>query len=252
MNIAKGAILSVVILAGMVQQVIADTDKSADDWHFSLAPLFLWGMGIQGSTTFGTVVSPLDIEFKDALDNMEAVFTFHFEAQKKDLNLFAEYQYVDMRPSSQLPNGSKVDIDFKNTMAELGAAYRVARFDRTDFEVLGGARYVEQELNADGIPLPPISSLNSKESWWDAIIGGRTKSRLSENWSFIGRADYGFGGSDGTWNLVGMFDYRFKGWGSAFAGYKWMDFDYSTGSGKNLYEYNATQQGPVLGLRFYW
>jgi len=39
-------LLSSVFLAGMAQQVQADSSKSEDDWHFSLAPLFLWGMGV--------------------------------------------------------------------------------------------------------------------------------------------------------------------------------------------------------------
>ena len=75
---------------------------------------------------------------------------------------------------------------------------------------------------------------------------------MSDRWSFIGRVDYGAGGSDGTWGLVGMFDYRFKNWGSVFFGYKWMDFDYSSGSGLDRYTYDATQQGPLAGLNFHW
>ena len=97
-----------------------------------------------------------------------------------------------------------------------------------------------------------MSSLSTDEDWWDAIIGGRVKSRLSENWRFVGRVDYGFGGSDGTWNLSGIFDYRFNNWGSVFVGYRWMDFDYSSGSGRDRYEYDATQQGPLAGLNIYW
>ena len=49
-----------------------------------------------------------------------------------------------------------------------------------------------------------------------------------------------------------MFDYRFRDWGSVFFGYKYMDFDYEDGSGVNRYAYDATQQGPLAGLAFYW
>jgi hypothetical protein len=78
------------------------------------------------------------------------------------------------------------------------------------------------------------------------------KTRLSEDWRFLGRADYGFGGSDGTGNLAALFGYRFRDWGSVFVGYRWMDFDYSSGSGLDRYGYNATQQGPLAGLNSYW
>ncbi len=244
-------LLLMVTITGMAPGVIANTTEGDEKWHYSLSPLFLWGQGIEGSSAIGPSSLPLDVTFEDALDNLEATFTFHFEARKGDLSLLAEYQYVDLNPSSSLPNGSILDIGFKSTLGELGAAYRVARYDRTDLEVLGGVRYVEQDLSAKGAP-PPLSSVEVKEDWWDAFFGLRVQTRISDKWSFIGRADYGFGGSDSTWNLVGMFDYRFRDWGSFFVGYKWMDFDYSNGSGLDHYAYDATQQGPLVALRFYW
>jgi len=245
-------LLSSVLLAGMAQQVQADSSKSEDDWHFSLAPLFLWGMGIEGATSIGPSTTPLNVEFKDALDNLDAVFTFHFEARKKNLTLFAEYQFVDLSPSAELPTGDVVDIGFKNRMMELGAGYRVAQLGEADLEIIGGGRWVEQELKVSGVPLPPLSSLSTKEDWWDLFAGVRLWAPLSDKWSFIGRVDYGAGGSDGTWNLAGMFDYRFKEWGSVFMGYRWMDFDYESGSGLDRYAYDATQQGPLAGLTLHW
>lgn len=161
MDAIKKLAFFLVVFVGLLQQAAADATKSEHDWHFSLAPLFLWAMGIEGSTTIGPATAPLDIEFKDALSNLDAVFTFHFEAKKQDWTLFAEYQFVDLKPSATLPTGSKVDVTFKNTMGELGVTYRVAKFERTDLEVLGGARYVEQDLRVKNIPVPPLSSPDS-------------------------------------------------------------------------------------------
>lgn len=227
------------------------TDTRADDeWHFSLAPLFLWGMSMKGSSEIGPTTAPLDLNFKDdVFENLEAVLTFHIEARKNDLTLFAEYQYVDLGPDTELPNGASVDISFKNTMAEVGTAYRVVETTSADWEVLVGLRYTKQELSVKGLPLP----LTVDEDWLDGFAGGRVKARISENWQFIGRADIGTGESDRVWNLVGMVDYRFKGWGSVFVGYKVMDYDYDNDkSGVDRYAYDAKQQGPLAGLNFYW
>jgi len=243
-------LLSSVLLAGMAQQVQADSSKSEDDWRFSLAPLFLWGMGIEGDTSIGPATAPLDIGFDDALENLDAVFTFHFEARKKDLTLFAEYQYVDLSPSASLPTGGTVNVNFKNKMLELGVGYRVTKLGDADLEIIGGGRWVEQDLNASGIPV--LFSISNKEDWWDVFAGARIWAPLSDKWSFIGRVDYGAGGSDDTWNLAGTFDYRFKEWGSVFMGYRWMDFDYESGSGLDRYAYDATQQGPLAGLTIHW
>jgi len=252
MNRCIKSFLPLLLILGAIQIAAADTTKSEDDWQFKLAPLFLWGMSINGATAIGPEILPLEIEFDDVLSNMNAVLTFHFEAKKNDLSLFAEYQYVDLSPSAKFSNGSEIDVDFKNTMAELGIAYRVAQYQKIDLEVLGGARYVEQKIKVKGIPLPSVSSLSNDEDWWDAFVGGRLTAEINNKWDFIGRADYGFGGSDGTWNLVGMFDYRFRDWGSVFFGYKWMDFDYESGSGSDRYIYDATQQGPLAGLNIFW
>jgi hypothetical protein len=89
-------ISSVVICASILtsNQSIADTN-SDDDWKFSLAPLFLWGMSMNGTSQVGPTTTPLNLDFQDdVLENLEAVLTLHFEAQKNDLALFAEYQNV--------------------------------------------------------------------------------------------------------------------------------------------------------------
>lgn len=242
-----------IILIGGVDQAAAGPAKAEDDWHYSLAPLFLWGISIDGSATIGRATAPLDLSFKDdVFENIDAVYTFHFEARKQDWTIFAEYQYVNLKPGAALPNGSSVNVDFENSMAELGTMYRVARYDRTDVDVLGGLRYVNQDIRVTGVPLPPVSTISADEDWVDAMFGGRVRSRISSNWQFVGRADYSVGGSDGTCNLSGLFDYRFNDWGSLFFGYRWMDFDYSNGSGANFYAYEATQQGPLAGLNIRW
>ncbi|MCP3867697.1 MAG: hypothetical protein GY703_06290 [Gammaproteobacteria bacterium] len=226
MNRVIKSVLSALLAVVMVQNAAADTTKSEDDWQFKLAPLFLWGMNINGTTAIGPEILPLDIEFDDVLSNMSGVLTFHFEARKRDLSLFAEYQCANLSPGAKFPNGSGADVDFKNTMMELGVAYRLVQFRKTDLEILGGTRYVDQEIEVKVKSIPSISSLSHDEDWWDAFVGGRVTAEINDKWDFIGRTDYGFGGSNGTWNLVGMFDYRFRDWGSVFFGYKWMDFDY--------------------------
>ena len=136
MNTVTKSLLALLLAVVGLQNAAADPTKSEDDWQFKLAPLFLWGMSINGSTAIGPETLPLDIEFDDVLSNMSAVLTFHFEAKKRDLSLFAEYQYVDLSPSAKFSNGSEIDVDFKNTMAELGIAYRVAQYRKIDLEFL--------------------------------------------------------------------------------------------------------------------
>jgi hypothetical protein len=231
----------------------AGGNSTNGEWEFQLAPLFLWAQGIEGSSTVGPSTTPLDIKFEDAFDNLEATFTIHYEMKRDALSLFAEYQYVDLGPTAELPTGTELNIGFKDTIAELGVGYWVAGTERTDWEVIAGTRYTKQDMNVSVKNGPKLVSVD--QDWWVGFFGGRMAGKLSQNWTFIGRADFGVGSGDTNriWNLVGMFDYRFRDWGSVFAGYKWMDYNYDNGElGLDRYAYNATQQGPLLGLNFHW
>ncbi|QFU77290.1 hypothetical protein EY643_17395 [Halioglobus maricola] len=238
---------------------VASGTAHADDWEFAISPLFLWGLSMEGDATINGNTAPLDLEFKDdILENMEAVFTVHFEARKGDWTIFSEYQYVDLDPdvaASIGPVNVNADISFKETMFELGGAWAMLDSDGTRWELIGGGRYSDQEMNTkiniDG-PLPPelpAAKLKGGDDWWHAFGGMRVFHDINDRWTFIGRADYGYGGTDNSaWNASFMFDYRFKDWGSAFIGARFLDYDYND----DAYGFEATKSGPLAGLTIYW
>jgi hypothetical protein len=48
-------------------------------------------------------------------------------------------------------------------------------------------------------------------------------------------------------------DYRFRGWGSVFFGYRYIDIDFDNGSCRfDQYGFDGDEQGPVLGLNLYF
>jgi len=248
-----GVTVSITLLAA--NQAYANP-ASGHDWQFTLAPMFLWGVSTKGTIQAGPATAPLNLEFQDdILENLEAVLTWHFEARKNNLALFLEHQYIDLVPTTALPTGDPVIVGFKNTMVELGVAYTLLKSATTEWQILGGVRLTKQILSVNAIPSPPspASSFNTSDRWVDTFIGGRVFAGFAKNWNFIGRADIGAGGSDLVWKLVGMLDYRFTNWGSVFFGYKVLDYDYDNEeSGTTGYAYNATQQGPLVGISFYW
>ena len=239
-----------------------DEVSSSGDWEFALAPLFLWGMGISGDSTIGDVSAPLDVEFKDLLDNLEAIFTVHFEARKDKWTIFSELQYADIRPEATLsmgPVSAVADIGFKNTMVEVGVAYAFRETQNTRWEVLGGFRYTDQDLTVDATLTfpPPVNEQNIEmtggDNWSHALVGARFIGIMSNEWTFIGRTDVGYGGSDNTaFNAAVMFDYRFRNWGSAFIGYRYLKYDFDNKNTDDRYAYNAYQSGPLAGLMIHW
>lgn len=246
------AVLTVVsVILVSATQSFAGKGSNSDEWQFTLAPLFLWGMNIDGTAGIGPVDAPLELDFKDdVFENLSAVFTVHFEAKKNDLGLFAEYQYVSLDPSSSLPNGASVDVDFTIQAAEFGAGYRVTTWGNTAVEPILGFRWTSQDLEA-GIGGGP-QLVDSTEDWWDVFAGVRFWTYFTDKWTLITRGDIGTGGSDVVWNLSFIVDYQFKDWGSVFFGYRWMDYDYEEGTGQDRYAYDALQQGPLVGVSFHW
>lgn len=262
-----GQITAIALLTASTNIALAQDDgdqniSSNDDWEFALSPLFLWGMGINGESTIGNATAPLDIGFDDVWNNLEAVFTLHFEARKDKWGVFAEYQYASLGPEANVsigPVNVDADIGFKNTMVELGVAYAFRETQNTRWEVLGGIRYTDQDIDVDATLTfpPPVNEQNIKmdggDNWTHALIGSRFFGTMSDEWTFIARTDVGYGGSDNkAFNAVVMFDYRFKNWGSAFVGYRYLNYDYDNNKAEDVYGFNGYQTGPLAGLTIHW
>ena len=255
----RRAIRKYVVICILGAMTVPATASAEDGWEFAISPLFLWGVSIEGDATIDGNTAPLDLTFKDdVLENVEAVFTLHFEARKGDWTFFTEYQYVDLDPDIQASIGPllvNADVGFKESMWEIGGAWAMWADEKTRWELVGGGRYTDQEVDVkidiDG-PLPPDSptiAFDGGDDWWHAFGGLRVFHQINKRWTFIGRGDYGYGGSDNSaWNFAFMFDYRFNDWGSAFIGGRYLEYDYDDAA----YAFDAAKAGPLAGLTIHW
>ena len=231
----------------------AESNKDFNTWQNTLAPLYLWGSSMSGTMTSGPVTAPLNIEFSDAVDDLEAIFTLHYEGAKGNWGIIADYSFLDLTPSAQVPGTSAVvNVDMGNTIAEVAGLYR---FSATNpWQLLAGYRSYKLDVTINGLPVPPAptSQIVIDETINDFFIGGRYIRSINDKWSFIGRADIGTGDSDLVWNALAVFDYRFTKLITAFAGWRVLDYDVNTGSGADTFKYDMTQSGPILALNFHW
>ena len=262
-KLGQKAVIALLTASSNIALAQNDTDQdvsSNGDWEFTLSPLFLWGMGISGEATIGDATAPLDLGFSDIFANLGAVFTLHFEARKDKWTIFSEVQYVKLTPEvtvSMGPVSAVADIDFKNTMIELGGTYAFRETQNTRWELLGGVRYTDQDVDVDATLTFPLNdlpiSVDGGDNWSQAIVGTRFFGTMSDEWTFIARTDFGYGGSDNTaFNAAVMFDYRFNNWGSAFFGYRYLNYDYDNDKTTDTYAFDAYQSGPLAGLTIHW
>ncbi len=244
-----GTGLALTIATGAAGQTGTDSnEEDADAWRFKLAPLYIWFAGIEGDAGVGPVSGPVNISFGDVFSNLTGIFTFHFEAGKRKWNFFADGMHLKMKPGATLPNGAAVSITVKNNIAELGGTYRI--HDAAPWvDLLAGVRYTTLDVTSATVPGAEIS-----EEWWDGFGGVRLGHEFGakKEWSVSGRADVGAGGSDLTWSAYALVGWQFTDWGSLNAGYKWLAYDYDTGSGPSRFSWDVTYQGPIAGLVFNW
>ena len=126
-------------------------EKGEGDWQFDLAPLYFWGVSIDGDVGIGPVEQNLQVDFGDIWDNLEGIFTGHFEARKGGWGGIVDVSYMNLTPSETLPNGVKVGVDLKTTMVEVDGFYRIPR-DAHAFDIIGGFRYTKQETDISITP----------------------------------------------------------------------------------------------------
>jgi hypothetical protein len=188
--------LSMGILTSIWSSGAMGASHDRDGWHFKLIPLYLWGAGLSGTsvtpTRLGPVPAPIDVSFKDALSNLDAAFTFHFEAGKGKWTLLADYSLVDLGPEAKLPNGRAITADVRNEILELGGFYPLLTTKQYSLELLGGARYTSLEEQFGIKDGPQLANVD--ESWWDGFGGGRVQYFLNEKWTLLVRGDAGAGG----------------------------------------------------------
>ncbi len=220
-----------------------------DTWQFALAPLY-WGQGIDGTVQVQGTSGKANYDWFDELNPADNFATqIHFEAKKNNLALIAEPTYVNAEDSSASVGSSGADVNVEYLLTDLLVGYRFSK----SWEVLAGLRFVSMDNTVQ--PNGGARSAAS-EDWVDLVGGVRYTHQLSKKWDFLGRFDIAgldlTSGSDLTWNGEALFFWSFAPNSSLAVGYRFLDIDFTTGSGSNRFDYDTRQQGPLVGVNFRW
>jgi len=246
-RISTAGTIILLMIALVCPAAYGQESDSKKDWEFALAPMYLWAVSINGDQTVKGKDVDLDIPFSDIFDNLNGAVTFHFEGvHKQSWGFFTDLNYIKLEPD----DGS-TDIDYTQILGEVAAFYRLIENDLA-IDGFGGLRYSSMDVELD---LPRGKrDVDQRKDWIDPFVGLRWKWPLGEKWALRLRGDVGgFSiGSRLTMNAVGLVD--FKPWKHLgfFGGYRALYQDYSTGSGRHRFSYDATMHGPALGLNITW
>jgi len=235
--------LACIALFGSAQ--IEAQESSSDEWQFQIAPLYLWAASIGGTMDLrGGPEGEIQVDFKDAFDNLQTAFTIHFEARKGHWGILADASYLNFSGSQEIgAPGENADIKVKNILLEAAGGYEFSN----QWWVIVGVRHFKLDPRVTFQVLPEI---DPSESWTDLFAGLMWRPKLGNRWTFSGRLDVGAGGSDLVWNAAAVLDYRLGSWAAVFFGYRHMDYDYKN---KNTgIAYDVSMSGPLAAFRFFW
>jgi hypothetical protein len=227
---------------------LAAAPLHAAEWKHELAP-YVWGSGMSGTATVGTVAADVDMSFGDILDDLEMGFMGAYRATRERLSVTVDGIYMGLGSAGRGPAGYvKADVDLDQSALEVDVGYEVME----RLTVLAGLRY--NDLSVDIKATGPLGTRQASqgESWLDPVIGATYTIPFADKWSFTLRGDIGgFGvGSDFAWQGLGTLRWQTSERVGVLAAYRYIDMDYDTGKGANYFEYDMSLSGPALGVVF--
>ena len=247
--------------------------QTTDDWEIRLMPYFwmpsLDAEGTVGGPLGGSLSGNVDLSFGDVLDYLNFTDMGRMEAWNGKWGLTFDGIFMNLGADGSFQGRRGVvdfslDADVRLGMADFGLAYRLyeQRFGNDDrqrlvFEPYGGLRYsyLKEEIDLN-VNIAGVGStgrtLGTSEDWVEPFIGGRVIWDLNDKWSLNVRGDAGgFGigsASDLTWQILGGVDYKLSKNMIFNAGYRYVELDYSHGSGSDKLGIDLRAKGPYLGL----
>ena len=257
-------------------------------WTYSLTPYF-WATSLNGSTTVKGRTTDVDAGFFDILDHTQfpkGLFQLAAlgEARYGRFGLLTDVVYIKADLGASITRSRGTDaingavgvsagLDTKMVIAEVAAAYEIARWSgltspasSTALDLYAGGRAWWQRgdvqiaasgtLNVFDLTFSRAGVLSAEKSvsWVDPLVGARLRHQFAPAWNFVLSGDVGgFGvGSKFSWQVLAALDYEiFRSrtviW-SAMARIQGASVDYSQGSGLTLYEFDMTIHGPIFGV----
>ena len=259
--------MGVAAMAPLAAQAQAANDK----WQWELA-IYGWFPAIGGSTSFpstGASGPNIDVTASDVIDALKMVFMGQAEVRKDRWGLWTDLVYADLGGSKGGSRNFTVDghpvsvtadlsLDVKSTVWTLAGLYNLTFDAREQHRPAVRRAHAQHEADAGlvaGQPPSPSCRRRSGQASvdgtdWDAIVGlkGRYYFGAERKWFLPYYVDVGTGQSKLTWQVNAGVGYQFD-WGSVFATWRYLDYDFKSGNALQSMNMN----GALIGVAFqFW
>ncbi|HBE92910.1 MAG TPA: hypothetical protein DDW55_10410 [Gammaproteobacteria bacterium] len=206
--------------------------------------LYLWGAGLSGQATLGQQTipeQPVEVDFDDILDKLDAGFQAHYEGTGERWGLGLDFTYLKISDT----NDADVSATTKMTLSELFGIYKASQV----FDLFAGVRFTGLDMSVE---TPGQASAEGDRSLTDFFGGGRFIVPLSDSWNLGLRGDIGTGDTDLVWNAVAALDWHVSKSIALRGGYRWLDYDLENDDAPIEAKLDLLMDGPFLGIGFMW
>lgn len=254
--LGKLMLASLILGLMAILQPVQAADEGGDKWQF-ISPAYLWMSGLEGDVTVKGNTAEIDMGFDDIFEHTDVGIQVYLEVRKEKFGFFVQPNYLKLSADGTGPLGGDVELEQTWWIVEFGGFYQIVNTGGErplTVDAIAGARYwdIKTELDITGAF---SFSGESSTSLFDPIIGLRARKYLTEKLSVSVRGDVGgFDLSDDTsnfsWQIVPLVGYDFNKYFSAFAGYRLLATDFSSGSGATEKGADIQMHGALLGFNF--
>lgn len=240
------AALGAALITSVIMSTPALARDSAGEWRQTV---YLYGMGvvIDGDAQVGPVEVSVDLSISDVFDALKFGGMAAYRIENDTWSFSADLTYMNLgwsRRTQQGRAGARLDADQLTLMGTVG------RRISPNLEALFSLAYFDLSSDLEARVLEQTRTVSSDADWIDPLVGLHYTSPLDGKWTLSLRGDIGgFGvGSDLTlhgWAKLIRQNTETFAW---FFGYRYIGYDYETGSGANYQRYDLSQHGPGIGV----
>jgi len=242
----KTGMATTALAVSMLSALPALAQDANDEWRQTV---FLYGMGaaIDGDAQIGPITVPVDISISDLFDALDFGAMAAYRVENGTWSFSGDVTYMDLGWDKATQQGraeAGLDVEQLTVMGTVGrrvAPHLEALFSLAYFDLSAElrARVLQQQVSA-----------SRDADWVDPLLGLHYRVPFGDKWTFSLRGDVGgFGvGSDLTLHGWATFIRQNSPTFSWYFGYRYIAYDYETGSGANFQRYDLQQHGPGIGI----
>jgi hypothetical protein len=220
--------------------------SSPDSWQVQVVP-YLWASGVDGQVGIGSRTADFAASFSNILSHLHMAAMGLTDVQHRKLVILTDAFYTDVRGQQATPGPlfSSVRPQQKLFMLTPEAGYRVLSTADTSLDVVGGMRLWHSSSQLQFAPgVLAGTTVQTDQTWADAIGGLRARRDLSQRWWVSGYGDFGAGGSDFTYQIVGTAGVDLHEHYALVFGYRYLKVDHD----QDNFLLDFGMKGPLFGL----